>query len=67
MTAKVTLACEFKCRKCTDRQAVAFWPCIDPDIPSHPYCQECLDEIKREMLISMADDYAAALEDKESE
>lgn len=36
-------------------QAVAFWPVVDPDIPSHPYCQECLDEAKRKLLIEMHD------------
>lgn len=28
-----------KCCEC-GAQAVAFWPCIDPDIPSHPLLPE---------------------------
>jgi len=31
-----------KCEDC-GKQAVAFWPMIDPDIPSLPYCRSCLD------------------------
>jgi len=29
---------------------VVFWPNIDPDIPSHPYCRKCLDEQQIQML-----------------
>lgn len=36
-------ASECKCVDC-GKQAVAFWPVIDPDIPSHPYCRECWSE-----------------------
>ncbi len=32
-----------KCIKC-GKQAVAFYPLIDPDIPSYPYCAEHLEE-----------------------
>ena len=32
------------------KQAVAFWPVIDPDIPSRPYCRECLDKAKAAVL-----------------
>lgn len=39
-----------KCCVC-GKQAVAFWPCIDPDIPSHPYCQKCLDKAKQQLFI----------------
>lgn len=38
-------ASECKCCIC-GKQAVAFWPVIDPDIPEHPYCRECLDKEK---------------------
>lgn len=34
------------------KQAVAFWPVIDPDIPANPYCMECLDKEKLKMTIS---------------
>ena len=30
-----------KCIKC-EKQAVAFYPLVDPDIPAHPYCADCL-------------------------
>ena len=34
-----------KCKCCIcGKQAYAFWPCIDPDIPQHPYCEKCLRE-----------------------
>ena len=38
------------CKPNCDRQAVAFWPVIDPDIPSKPYCRECLDETKNRVM-----------------
>ena len=37
-----------KCCKC-GKQAVAFYPCVDPDIPSYPYCADCLGEAMVEM------------------
>jgi hypothetical protein len=43
-------ATDCKCIKC-GQQAVAFWTCIDPDIPSHPYCRRCLDDAKARMII----------------
>ena len=46
-------ASECKCCVC-GKQAVAFWPVIDPDIPSHPYCRECLDKEKNELLITFS-------------
>ena len=36
-------ASECKCSKC-GKQAVAFYPCIDPDIPSYPYCADHLEK-----------------------
>ena len=42
-------ASDCKCCEC-DQQAVAFWPVVDPDIPSHPYCRECLDKAKIELM-----------------
>ena len=32
-----------KCCMC-DKQAVAFYPVVDPDIPSNPYCADHLEE-----------------------
>lgn len=43
-------ASECKCIVC-GKQAVAFWPIIDPDIPAQPYCRKCLDEAKNELLV----------------
>lgn len=40
------------CIKC-GKQAVAFWPCCDPDIPDNPYCRKCLDEAKNDLLIEI--------------
>lgn len=34
-------ASECKCCEC-GKQAVAFYPAVDPDIPSYPYCPDCL-------------------------
>ena len=39
-----------KCCLC-GKPAVAFWPCIDPDIPSEPYCRKCLDKMKKRNYI----------------
>ena len=43
---------ECRCCRC-GKQAVAFWPCFDPDILSYPYCRECLDKEKEKLLISL--------------
>lgn len=43
-----------KCCKC-GKQAVAFWPVIDPDIPENPYCRECLDASKQRLMMEMFD------------
>ena len=45
-------ASECKCCKC-NKQAVKYWPIIDPDIPAFPYCRERLDEEKRELMIKL--------------
>ena len=55
MTQTELLKAALKERGVTQR-AVAFWPCIDPDIPSHPYCRKCLDKAKAELLRSTLDD-----------
>lgn len=52
MKAVVTRASDCKCVVC-GKQAVAFWPCIDPDIQSYPYCRKCLDKAKNELLIEI--------------
>lgn len=43
--AEQVKATDCKCCVC-GKPAVAFWPVIDPDIPSHPYCRKCLDKTK---------------------
>ena len=43
-------ASECQCIEC-GKQAVAFWPCVDLDIPRNPYCRKCLDEAKIEAMI----------------
>lgn len=47
-------ASECKCIKC-GKQAVAFWPLVDPDIPERPYCRECLDKQKIQLLVSLGE------------
>ena len=42
-------ASECKCCKC-GKQAVVFFPVIDPDIPAAPYCRECFDSIKADTM-----------------
>ena len=37
-----------KCCVC-GKQAVAFYPCADPDIPSYPYCADHLEEAMIDM------------------
>lgn len=43
-------ASECKCVEC-GKQAVAFWPIIDPDIPSQPYCRKCLNRAKERIIL----------------
>lgn len=43
-----------KCVIC-GKQAVVFWPCIDPDIPTEPYCRKCLDKVEREIILKLLD------------
>jgi hypothetical protein len=45
------------CCKC-GAPAVAFWPCIDPDIPAHPYCRECLDKANDSLLMKLCKDFS---------
>lgn len=44
-------ASECKCCIC-GKQAIAFWPMIDPDIPAEPYCRKCLDKAKIQVLMN---------------
>jgi hypothetical protein len=49
---KMIQAKNCKCIKC-GKQAVAFFPCFDPDIPNNPYCRICLDKTKMELIMEM--------------
>lgn len=48
----MTQAKDCKCIEC-DNNAVAFWPVIDPDIPSNPYCRKCLDSAKLKVMLEL--------------
>lgn len=48
--ANVRRASDETCCEC-GAPAVAFWPAVDPDIPAHPHCRECLDEAKRGLIL----------------
>ena len=37
-----------KCCVC-GKQAVAYYPCVDPDIPSYPYCADHLEKAMIDM------------------
>ena len=45
-------ATECKCIVC-GKQAVAFWPIVDPDIPQNPYCRKCLDKTKEKLMFEI--------------
>lgn len=38
-----------KCTDC-DKPAIVFYPMINIDIPSYPYCKKCLGRVKLKML-----------------
>lgn len=48
-------ASECRCHRCS-KPAVAFWPRVDPDIRSFPYCAECLKKIELELYVKLAED-----------
>lgn len=54
-TTGVRHAADEKCSRCS-AQAVAFWPMVDPDIPAHPYCDECLRDAQDALLLKMYDE-----------
>lgn len=51
--SKIKYAKNEKCCICKE-QAVCFWPIIDPDIPSNPYCRVCVDAAKMRVLRAMS-------------
>lgn len=48
----MNLAKDCKCIKC-GKKAVVFWPCVDPDIQSHPWCRKCLDKAQLELMLKI--------------
>jgi hypothetical protein len=52
MSDKLVKASDCKCCECGE-PAVAFWPVIDPDIPSYPYCRKCLDKAKAKLMMEL--------------
>lgn len=55
MEDKLIYAKDFKCSyEGCDKQSSVFFPCIDPDIPSHPYCREHADKLQMELLIEFS-------------
>jgi len=48
-------ASDCKCVKCGEI-AYAFWPVVDPDIPSYPYCKKCLEEQKLKLWLDLDKD-----------
>ena len=36
-------------------QATSFWPCIDPDIKSYPYCSGCIRKRQYDLLIQLSE------------
>lgn len=54
------------CRRC-GQPAVAYWPVIDIDIESHPYCRECLDREKVQMMIELDNILQGGFEEEEVE
>ena len=49
---KIKQANQEKCCEC-GKQAVCFWPAVDPDIQSYPYCRECVDKAKFKLIYKL--------------
>ena len=43
---------DYKCSDC-GKQAEVFFPCVDPDIPSYPYCKKCANERKMKLIMKL--------------
>lgn len=50
----VRYAKDDKCCEC-GQPACCYWPVIDIDIPSHPYCRGCVDKVKMKLLARLVD------------
>ncbi len=53
MNEKLRYAKDEKCCVC-GKEAVCFWPMIDPDIEHHPYCRKCVDEAKMSLMLKLS-------------
>lgn len=53
--APIRYAKDEKCSVC-GKPAVTFWPCIDPDIQSFPYCRKCVEEQKTKLLVAFCEE-----------
>jgi len=49
---KKVYAKDYKCVVC-GKQAEVFWPCVDPDIPAHPYCKKCVAKEQIKLLAEL--------------
>jgi hypothetical protein len=47
---------DYKCCVC-GKQAEVFWPCVDPDIESSPYCKKCSRDQHIKLMVAMSDNY----------
>ena len=45
---------DYKCIECGKKSDV-FYPAVDLDIKSYPYCRKCVDEIKLRLLIKLTE------------
>ncbi len=50
----IRYAWDDQCADCGE-PAVCYWPCIDPDIRSFPYCRACVEKRKADLLIALHD------------
>ena len=51
------IASDYYCVKCyregKETRAEFFWPIIDPDIKSRPYCRSCIDKLVISLILEM--------------
>ncbi|MBU0959044.1 MAG: hypothetical protein KKB31_03815 [Nanoarchaeota archaeon] len=48
---------DYYCVRCYSKdkkvKAEGFWPCIDPDIRSFPYCKGCITMLQYELMMNL--------------
>lgn len=52
MKTKKIEASDKKCVEC-GKQAVCFWPLVDPDIPASAYCYDCLGTVQLKLMMEL--------------